>query len=54
MDYRKTLDRILPIPDIVVKKHWNETTIISESEKYCKPFCCVVQGCLTPRTRNEQ
>ena len=53
MEYERLIQRILPIPDAVVRAAWTKDDIIDEAERRCKPFCCIVQGCLKPKIRNE-
>ena len=53
MEYDRLIQRILPIPDAAVRVAWTQEEVTDEAERRCKPFCCVVQGCLEPKIRNE-
>jgi hypothetical protein len=54
MDYfDKTMARILPLHPDSVHARMDKETIRIESEKWCKPFACRVQSCLSPKIRSE-
>lgn len=54
MDYEKKLQKILPVPPQAVGSNWDEETIRVEAEKWCKPFACTVQSCLSIKIRTEE
>mmetsp|Transcript_12246 Transcript_12246/g.23243 ORF Transcript_12246/g.23243 Transcript_12246/m.23243 type:complete len:89 (+) Transcript_12246:1480-1746(+) len=45
--YDRKLERMLPYPEQHVGPNWTDLKIRLEAEKWCKPFTCPVQRCLS-------
>ena len=52
--FEARLNRILPLEPRAFSKNLSDEDVRVEAEKMCKPFCCIVQGCLVPRTRSPE
>ena len=52
--FEAKIQRILPIPPQTVKSSWSPEDVRIEAEKWCKPFCCRMAGCMSLRKRSEQ
>jgi len=52
--FQAKIQRILPIPAQTVRKAWNSEEVRVQAEKWCKPFCCRMAGCMELRKRTEQ
>jgi hypothetical protein len=45
--YAQKLAKMLPYPSQVVGANWTDIKVRLEAEKWCKPFVCPVQRCLS-------